>query len=55
VWPAILARLSDPGFHPVAQDIAFELGKNREHASQSPAAWRSQVERFAQRHEANIQ
>jgi hypothetical protein len=26
VWPAFLARLSDAGFDPVAQDIAFELG-----------------------------
>jgi hypothetical protein len=35
VWPAFLARLSDPGFNPVAENIAFEFTKDREHPASS--------------------
>jgi hypothetical protein len=55
VWPAFLARLSDPGFNPVAENISFEFSKDREHACQRSAAGRGQVERFAQRDEADVQ
>jgi hypothetical protein len=55
VWPAFLARLSDPGFNPVAENISFEFSKDREHACQRSAAGRGQVERFAQRDEADAE
>jgi len=29
VWATFLARLGDARFHPVAQDVTFELSENR--------------------------
>ena len=52
---AFLARLIDAGFDPVAQNVALELGEDRKHPWQGPAAGRGQVERFAQRDEADVQ
>lgn len=50
------ARLGDcrcellAGFDPVAQDVALHIiGEDREHASQSAAAGRAQVECFTER------
>ena len=53
--PVLPARLSDARFNPVAQDVAFEFGEDRKHSRQGSPAGRGQVERFAQRDEADLQ
>ena len=53
--PPLFARLSNASFDPIAQDVAFELGEDREHPGQGSAAGRRQVERFAERDETHIQ
>jgi len=40
---ALFAGLSNTGFHSIAQNVAFELGENRQHAGERSAARRRQV------------
>jgi hypothetical protein len=40
--------LSDTGFHPIAQNVALELGKHRQHAGERPPARHRQIEGLAQ-------
>jgi hypothetical protein len=40
VRSALFAGLSDTGFHPIAQNVALELGKHRQHAGERPPARR---------------
>jgi len=54
VRAALFAGLSDPGFHSIAQNVAFELGEHRQHAGEGPSAWRRQIERLAQRDEPDF-
>jgi len=46
--PALLSSLRDSSLHTVAQDFAFKLSENGQHARKRSAAWRSQIKRFAQ-------
>ena len=55
VRAALLAGLSDPGLHAIAEDVPLELGEDRKHAGQGPAARRGQVERLAERDEADLE
>ncbi len=52
---AIFAGLSYPGFHAIAEDVPLEFGEDREHAGQGPTARRGQVERLAERDEADLE
>jgi hypothetical protein len=56
-WPAVrptfLARLRDPGIHPIAYDVALEFGENGEHARESSAAGGGHIERLGERDEAD--
>jgi hypothetical protein len=49
----ILAPLRNIGLNPVAHNVAFEIREHCEHAGESPAAGRAQIESFAQRNEAD--
>src|SRR5262249_59683583 len=40
--------LGNPGFHPLAQDLAFKLGKDRQQSSHSPPHRRGQIQGFAE-------
>ena len=53
VGTTFFACLCDPGLHAIAKDVPLELGEDREHAGQSPAARRGQVECLAERDEAD--
>ena len=55
MWPAFLTCLSDAGFDAVAEDVAFELSKNREHPCQGPTAGRGKVECLTERDETDVQ
>ena len=55
VRAALLAGLGDPGLHAIAKDVPLEFGEDREHAGQGPAARRRQVERLAERDEADLE
>ena len=55
VRAAFLACLGDPGPHAIAEDVPLELGEDREHAGQGPAARRGQVECLAERDEADLE
>jgi len=40
--------LGNPGFHPLAQDLAFKLGTDRQQPSHSPPHRRGQIQGFAE-------
>ena len=52
---AVFPGLCDSGFHSIAQNVALEFGEHRQHAGEGPPARRRQVERLAQRDEADLQ
>jgi hypothetical protein len=45
---ALLSGLRDSSLYTVAQDFAFKLGENGQHARKCSPAWRGQIKRFAQ-------
>ena len=49
----LFACLCDSGLHAIAEDVPLEFGEDREHAGQGSAARRGQVERLAERDEAD--
>jgi hypothetical protein len=55
VRAAFLAGLGNPGLHAVAQDVPLELGEDGKHAGQRPSARGGQVERLAERDEADLE
>ena len=55
VRAAFFAGLGDSGFHSIAENVALELGEHRQHAGEGSSARRRQVERLAQRDEADLQ
>jgi len=52
---ALLSGLRDSSLYTVAQDFAFELAENGQHARKCSPAWRSQIKRFAQRDKTDAQ
>jgi hypothetical protein len=56
-WPSVLLAafpgLHNAGFHPLAQNLTLELGKDRQHPGQRPPRGRGEVGRFMQRDKAH--
>ena len=50
-----LSGLVDSCLHPVPQNIPFEFREHGQHACESAAARGGEIERFAQRNEADVE
>src|SRR3982751_5200546 len=55
VWFSFLAGLRNACFHPVAQNVAFELSKDGQHSGQCPSTGCGQVKGFTQRNESYLE
>ena len=53
MWPTFFARLSNPDFDSITQDIALEFREHGKHAGQGSPAGGGHVERLRQRYEAD--
>jgi hypothetical protein len=51
---AIFPSLGDSGFHPFAQNITLELGKDRKHPGKGAPRWSSEIYGFIQRNKSHI-
>ena len=51
----VLPGVSQTGAHPLAQNLAFKLGKYGQQSRHSPTGRRGQVQRFSQRDETDAQ
>lgn len=49
---AAFPGLRNPRFHPLPQNVALKLGKDRQHPGQRPARRRGEIQRFLQRDKA---
>ena len=54
VWAAFFAGSGDPGLHAIAEDVPLEFSEDREHAGQCSATRCREVERLAERDEADL-
>ena len=52
---ATFPGLRNPRFHPLAQNLTLELGKDRQHPGQRPARGRGEIQGLMQRDKPHAQ